>query len=250
MKAYIINLACSGDRRSYVKEVLKHFASIEIQFIDGINGKLISDEERKEVFADALSFLRYGRYLRAGEIGCTLSHQACYKEMVQSDEQYVLIFEDDIIPYKELVDVLDLVKVHIDTDIPSIILLSGGYWYWTKKKIAPDYQLASVYDASFAHAYLINKKAAQLLIHEKPFWLADDWGYLRSKGIKLQAVFHHVVDQNWDGTFRSLIFDHNQTNGIIRKNVPISRIIESYCSGFMRKALRCIGHYENETKLK
>jgi glycosyl transferase family 25 len=248
MKAYIINLACSRDRKIYIEEVLKPFSSIEIQFIDGIDGKLLSDEERNVIFADALSFQRYGRYLRSGEVGCTLSHQACYKELVKSEERYVIIFEDDIVPYKELIEVLELLKSHIDTDIPSIILLSGGYWYWNKKEIAPNYKLATIYDAYFTHAYLINKKAAQLLINKKPFWLADDWEYIKTKGIKLQAIFHHVVDQNWDGTLKSLIFENIQANGIVRKNIKFSRIIDSYFSGFMRKILKYIGHYEDESK--
>jgi glycosyl transferase family 25 len=250
MKAYIINLACSIDRRKYVKEVLEPFANIEIQFIEGINGKILSEEEREEAFADSVSFQRYGRYLRPGEVGCTLSHHACYKELAQSNENYVLIFEDDIIPYKELVDVLTLLKRYIDTRVPTIILLSGGYWYWTKQKLDHTYQLASIYDANFTHAYLINKKAAQLLVNEKPFWLADDWEYLKSKGIKLQGIFHHAVDQNWNGTLKSLIFDPTMSNSIIRKNMQISQVIESYCTGFTRKILKFIGHYEKESKLR
>jgi glycosyl transferase family 25 len=249
MKAYIINLACSLDRKRYVKEILEPFANIEMQFIEGINGKELSDEGRRKNFADSISFQRYGRYLRPGEVGCTLSHLECYRKIIQADEDYAIIFEDDIIPYEELVEVLSSLKPFIDTSVPGVILLSGGYWYFSKKRLDDKHQLASVYDANFTHAYLINKKAAHLLVNGKPFWLADDWEYLKLRGIKLQGVFHHVVDQNWDGTLKSLIFDKTQTNGIVRKNIHISRIIESYCAGFMRKALRFIGHYEQESKL-
>jgi glycosyl transferase family 25 len=248
MKAYIINLVSSVDRKIYVQKVLEPFKTIEMIFVEGINGKELSKEQQQEIFNGQQFFERYGKYPRQGEIGCTLSHQKCYKELAASNNNYSIIFEDDIIPYQDLENTLEILKPYIDIVKPTIILLSGGYWYYAKKKLTNNYQLAFVYDAYFTHAYLINKSAATLLINERPFWLADDWRYLNLRGVNIRGVLPHIVDQEWNGVFTSLVFDNTTTNKLIKTNMPVFRFIESYFGGFIKKILKLAKCYEKASK--
>jgi glycosyl transferase family 25 len=249
MKAYIINLPGSHDRRLYVENVLKPLESIIPQFIEGINGKELSDEKRSEVFDDKGSFRRYGRYLLGGELGCTLSHYKCYQKLIQSNDNYAVIFEDDIILYSDFEESLETVIPYISINKPVIILLSGGFWYF-QKKILSKSCLGSVYDAYFTHAYVLNKNAAKLLTNEKPFWLADDWRYLLKKGVTIYGLLPHTVDQNWSGIFTSTVFEGDDARGINKKNMNIVYALYAYLRGFIKKVLAFMGLYEKEYRLK
>lgn len=55
------------------------------------------------------------------------------------------------------------------------------------------------------HAYIINREAASLLIEQRPFITADDWFYIRKKGVKLYAVLPHLLDQDWSGEYPTSI---------------------------------------------
>jgi glycosyl transferase family 25 len=250
MKAYIINLPNSCDRRLYVKNILKPFRNIIPQFIEGINGKELSDEKRNEIFDDKGSFRRYGRYLLGGEIGCTLSHCKCYQRLIQSDDNYAVIFEDDIIPYSDFEESLETVIPYISVNKPVVILLSGGFWYFQNKKILSKYRLASVYDAYFTHAYVLNKDAAALLTQERPFWMADDWRYFIKKGVTVYGLLPHTVDQEWSGIFISMVSESDDARKINKKNMDILCALYAYLRGFIKKILAFMGLYEKEYRLK
>ncbi|KAA6334520.1 hypothetical protein EZS27_017172 [termite gut metagenome] len=245
MKVYIINLKSSMDRRQYMYDILKPFSAFDIQFVDGIDGRLLSDKERDDLFDLKDSFKRYGRECNPGEQGCTLSHLKCYDMLIKSRENYALIFEDDIVVDKEeTISIIEQLEPFINIEEPTVILLSGGYWYYRKDKIiAFDYKLASVYDAYFTHAYLINKAAAQILKEEKPSFLADDWYYIKSKGIQLKAVKPHLVNQKGDETFQSLIYIGNSS--VVKRNLSFLNKMRAYLQGGIKKVLTFISYYED-----
>lgn len=97
MKAYVINLRTADKRRESVKKQLEKEENIEYEFIPAINGNALSDTERAELFDITKAQYWYGRDIRAGEIGCTLSHQLCYRKLLETaGGGNVIIFEDDI----------------------------------------------------------------------------------------------------------------------------------------------------------
>jgi glycosyl transferase family 25 len=239
MKAYIINLSSSIDRRSYMEEILKPFRSIDKEFINGINGRKLSDIDIEKLFDQKKAFELYGRLIYPGEIGCTLSHQKCYSTLLNSLENYVLIFEDDVIVQNDIEKILKNIEKYINIDEPTIILLSGYAWSLKKEKIDDNYQLASVYDAYYAHSYLINRAAAKLLLNPRPEWIADNWRYLRlNKGIKIKSLIPHIVDQS----------DFNSTISTNRKlklhNDNFKQFINICYVGVIKKLLKFIGYYE------
>ncbi|MFV0582573.1 MAG: glycosyltransferase family 25 protein [Parabacteroides gordonii] len=205
MKTYIINLEKSLDRKRYVENILSNYPFLDIEFIVAVDANKMSNEEQNKLFNVTGFSKKYSKKVRPGEIGCTLSHQKCYRKLLNSNEDYVLILEDDIILNNEFQETLEKLKNHIDPIKPQVILLSGWYWFYKSTRLNKKYKLADVLDAFLTHAYIINKTAAKLLVEPYPFTMADDWKYIRQKGITLNAILPHLVDQVWNGEFNSMV---------------------------------------------
>lgn len=239
MKTYIINLERSVERKIYMGDILGSFPFLDFEFVAAVDGRVMSESERSSCFNIDQFKQRYSVDVRPGEIGCTLSHQKCYRKMVTENEPYVLILEDDIVrPTQDIREVLERIERMVATDEPRIILLSGWYWFTKVQPLSDNYRMADVFDAFLTHSYVINQAAAKVLIEERPFITADDWRYIRRKGVRLQAVFPHLINQNWDGELATTV------------NVEQSRCksISWYCRNACRlacmKFLKVIGHFE------
>ena len=137
---------------------------------------------------------------------------------MESRDKYALILEDDIVIRHNIDTLVPEIEKLLNTDEPRVILLSGWYWYLGTKTIKQHYCLARVYDAFLTHAYIINREAASLLIEQRPFITADDWFYIRKKGVKLYAVLPHLLDQDWSGEYPTSI---NQ-----EEKKTMSRVVE------------------------
>lgn len=242
MKTYIINLQRSPERKEYMQNLLHEMTSLDIEFIEGVDGHQISDADKDKMFDTAKFEKRYYHKCRAGEIGCTLSHQKCYQKIICSDNPYALILEDDIILYQEKYifdEIIKRLKKEIDTPVPKIILLSGWYWFLKTRPLYNKFKITNVYDALLTHAYIINREAAQLLIERKPFIKADDWRYIKEKGVILQAVRPHLISQKWDDSFTTLV-NSPKTN----ISMPWHKRLKKCQHSTSLKLLRITGHFE------
>lgn len=86
MKTYIINLKESIQRRESVLQATSAFPFLDVELIEAVNGKLVTEEEIKNSFDVTKFAQRYGRSPAEGEIGCTLSHRVCYERLLASNE--------------------------------------------------------------------------------------------------------------------------------------------------------------------
>lgn len=246
MKTYIINLKRSVNRKNYINRLIEPYSLFQPEFIEGVDGKMLSEEERNKLFDSKKARMRYGRACNPGEQGCTLSHQKCYHKLLDSTDQYALILEDDITFNSLVLPVIEKILPEMDVESPLIILLSGGYWYSRKDHVIDkNFNMVKVYDAYYTHSYLINKAAAKLLQHAYPFFLADDWKYIRSLGIIMKAIQPHLISQRqrWEEGFESLIYMKDAK--ISKNSVSIKRKIEIYYEGGVKKLLKLCGRYEN-----
>lgn len=238
MKTYIINLERSAERREYMEGLLTELPFLSVEFVKAVDGRMMSAEERKESFDDKLFQKRNSTVARPGEVGCTLSHQKCYRKMVDENEPYVLILEDDIRMSGHMEQAMAEIEGLMKTDEPLIILLSGWYWYWGVSSLAGNYKLANVYDAFLTHSYVINQAAARLLVEDKPYITADDWGYIRKKNVRLRAVLPHLVEQNWDGGLVTTV------NVEPNKSKSFSWYMRNFVRLVILKTLSFCGHFE------
>lgn len=195
MKAYIINLKRSVKRKENILKILELEDCIDYEFIEACDGYSLTEKERSKYFDIITAEQKYGWKILPGEIGCTLSHQKCYKQLIASGLKYVLILEDDIILKEKISKYNDLIEFIMQDNTPTILLLSGLYWFSSKKKIF-NTNVVKIIDATMTHSYLINRKAAELLIDERPYIRADDWKYIIQKGVKVLGIKPHIVNQN------------------------------------------------------
>ena len=97
MKAYVINLERSPERKIYMQKLLKKFPFLDVEFVTAVDGRAMNENERIHQFDVDKFYARYSVMPRPGEIGCTLSHQKCYCKMVKEGIPCALILEDDIV---------------------------------------------------------------------------------------------------------------------------------------------------------
>lgn len=149
--------------------------NIQATLFRGIDGKLVSDKTIKKNFTNL-----YSTFGPKSSIGCALSHLNVWKTFLNTDANYAVIFEDDII----LQDVKDLSKsipyyvskTPKDFDIlylgsfgsentpnfftraMSVLNMCSSYKKINDNVYKPEVALAM-------HAYVISKKGAKKLIH-------------------------------------------------------------------------------------
>ena len=155
-------------------------------------------DELAEVFNPTKFEQHYGRNVTKGEIGCTLSHLAVYRQIVEdqnvAENDYALICEDDALFNANLSPkTTALLTEKCDADIVLIgqskiaefddVELEINYptTFSFLRQTVGDVTVAYPYKSYFAGtvAYLIKKSAArrflEVLTQEKAFWLADDF---------------------------------------------------------------------------
>lgn len=241
INTYIVNLPTSTVRKEYMQELLKTYQYINPIFIEAVDGRVFSTEERKRVFDDQTCYTRYGHGIKGGEVGCTLSHFKCYDKLVKSNDKFVLILEDDITIMRDL-NVLDWASIteFMSVDEPRIMFLSGDYWYWDKKPIT------RVFSAVGSYAYFINRVAAQRIVKiKRPSNLADDWDVYKQMGVKLFAVRPYVIDANIadiPSEINQEIFGNRKTN------MSLKYLIRTFYNGAVKRFLIHKGHFESKIR--
>ena len=98
MLRFVINLDSSKDRLCSISQRLNELG-VSFVRIPAINGRALSDQQISEItypYNHYESRVRFTRELTKGEVGCFLSHRKCWERLLESDEQWALIMEDDI----------------------------------------------------------------------------------------------------------------------------------------------------------
>jgi glycosyl transferase family 25 len=169
MKKYVINLKRRPDRLQNFKNRFGDFAN-DIEVVYGFDGKNSKEETNQEQ-----ELMKKCFNINLGEIGCALSHFKIYKDIINNNYDYGMIFEDDAIPTDNFANKLKLVL----DDAPNNydILYIGG-------RFAPNFTMQPVcmdkisnnimkhndnyvpmdHDRT-THAYIVSKRAAQKLLN-------------------------------------------------------------------------------------
>ena len=242
---YIINLESEVKRKQYMEVLLSQQFISNYSFVAAVQGNSISQTKLIEKFDEELAYIRYGRKLNRGEIGCTLSHFKCY-EKIAKENDYALILEDDISVVGDI-GTISMLEPILKTDTPVIVFLSGDYWFYKKRKFDANLEIASVYDAVGSYAYFINKAAAKLILlkNNRASNVADDWALYRRQGVKLLAVYPYLVDANiesFESTINQSYFGEN------RKNMSITMKLNAYWNAFKKKIILNLGGFVSKIR--
>ena len=235
VKVHVINLKTSTDRKQYIEHLLSPYQDfMDVHFVEAVDGRALSDEQLNEMWNQKETYKTYGRCMKGGEIGCSLSHRKCYEEILKNGDDAALILEDDVV-FKENADirkVVSTVEKLLCTQKPMIVLLSGSYWFF-KEKSLPGVAMGTM-------SYMINLAAAKRMTSIDKKYLADDWYHWRDNGIKVYAVRPHIAGDV--GMFESEIVMCGL--GLVRRNISVMKKAQSYYQAVLRRFLGYIGNFE------
>jgi glycosyl transferase family 25 len=217
--AYILNLDRSPERLQYVLPQIKKLG-IPYERISSVDGKNIE----KEKIASIVDFDAYKNYFKMlpelGTIGCSLSHEKVWKQLLASDNEFALVFEDDIQFSTEALSqtIASLVDRKSRWDIVSFELKHRGFPV-TIEKFSPENSLVFyLTDVKHSGAYIINRKAAHKLLQKfYPIKMPLDHYFTRSWefGIRFCGVEPRIVEQN---------FGESQIKSGTNRKIALSRV--------------------------
>lgn len=250
IKTYVINLKDSVDRRVTVLAETAKYYFMDVELIEAVDGRKMKPEEIEACFNSKKFIDRSHRTPKGGEIGCTLSHRECYGKLLKSDEEFALILEDDVnFLYPEdvettLKDILDEYK----DDKPYFITLAMHFVYYPKKcQKLGKYTFYEIYNAYGTCAYLINRKAAECLFSvSRPFVVADDFLFIRQRGIRVKGIYPTFAV---GASTQEIISTEIQQESVSQDKIPIFQYPSIYYEKCCRNILVKLGklsyrHYQ------
>jgi len=142
---------------------LKRFSAVDGSKIDVLNDKRISTHTKQNI---AKKYRRSDYEINTpGAIGASLSHISCWRRLLESDADYLVVFEDDTLVTEE-----DMEK--IDSLIPNmpkwdIWLLGTHAWAFSGVPLTKRTKgWWKVKQFTGAHAYIISRRGAEILLKE------------------------------------------------------------------------------------
>jgi GR25 family glycosyltransferase involved in LPS biosynthesis len=167
MKFYLISLDESP------KEKLEYLAEHGIypELIKGVDGKTVSQNEVKDVVS---AF--YSEFGPKSAIGCAMSHMNVYKKIVEGDDEYSVIFENDVVLKGDnVIDKIEKIVEEAPRDfdiiylgcfdseffknVMGLLLVTGKEERISKNLVKPAVALG-------LHAYVVSKQGAAKLLKE------------------------------------------------------------------------------------
>lgn len=246
VRTFVINALQATKRRKHIEQELSTFLFLDVEFVPAIMGKELSPEEIENSFDVEYYKKRSRTSLSPGVIGCTLSHRLCYKKLLEGDDNFALILEDDAILSNDIQIILPILYNNIRNMVePTVIILSPSYTYTTMTR-HESYNLCDCFEATMAIGYLINKSAAYSILNGviRPHYVADDWYYFRKKaGIAVKAVEPCLV--YWDDAeLPSQINESKKEEVISKLYMFIGKLVHIDIKRFVvYRYLKLIGHH-------
>ena len=116
MHSYIIHLRGDTQRQPNVQTLMATLPNAEI--VNAVRGRDVIAQNTHLTRPGNLYTPHYPFPLGAGEVGCFLSHRACWQKIIDSGDDYALIAEDDLaIDPGIWPDVMHLIQTHATPDL-------------------------------------------------------------------------------------------------------------------------------------
>ena len=212
-ECFVINMAKNRDRMVNFNAQYKRsdLAARPCIRIEAINGAAMGEKMREYVTPKVWMGMNYLNQMKVrladgqltpGMIGCYLSHYAIYKQIVQDQLPYAVIFEDDANIHPRIYSKKIQSIVEEDGTFPldwDVILLG----HWCKKCVPVTNDYTNVQYFWGLHGYMVSQKGAQKLIelreNEISMQIDHYMSYLSQQGqLKILAVHpSYVVPANF-----------------------------------------------------
>ena len=202
MTAFLINLDRHPDRLAAAQTRLSQ-AGVKAVRVPAVDGASLSPATRRAAVAYFHALLARGRLYTPGQIGCTVSHLAVYRRMVEANVPAALVFEDDVLLTPGFPASLAAAEKAAAPSRPQVFLFSDG----TQSPLSGDghaFIRATCGDCS--EAYLITLPAARelLRVNSPMVVMLDSWTRFATRGhIELYRATPATATQ--DHTFQSVV---------------------------------------------
>ncbi|XP_026761081.2 glycosyltransferase 25 family member [Galleria mellonella] len=197
---YMINLERRTERRELMEMSFKELG-IDAKLFKAIDGMKLDLNDLREYSITLMPGYEdpyHKRPMKAGEVGCFLSHYYIWKEIVEKHHSTALVLEDDVhfIPYfrHKFLRLLDEIK-NIDWDLVYIgrkILLRADEKYVTDHTTRPLYSYWTL-------GYLISERGARKLLDAQPL----------SKMLPVDEFLPIMFDQHPNDTWKAHFSNRN-----------------------------------------
>lgn len=224
----LVILTIQTDKKKYIElEFGKKISNrIKINVFDN-NSSSFEDEFNKKK-----SFLRYGKYLRKGEISCALGHQRIASLLLEKECTTAVVLEDDALLELNFEECTLTLSDYINKlAAPTVVILGhsktikNNLWFenlkyklYDKIKIKK-FVLGKKKQNYFGTVgYLCNREFIKLRSLDEVHTIADDWIFYEQEfGVQIYHLENPIVWedlQTTSSTGNSLIIHHN----ILSKN--------------------------------
>jgi glycosyl transferase, family 25 len=241
VRAYVINLARSLDRRAYITTELKK-TGLEYEIVTAVDGREL-DLSDATIVDPSLPYLDpslpiVDTGLAAGTAGAALSHLSVYRKIIADGLDAALVLEDDVVVSADLGKMADAVAGELTG--AEVVLLSVDSPDPCKVSRAGSVQLPSarllalpidVHQPRSAAAYIITREACERMVKCLPpvRVQADTWWFFFGEGLldRVRCVVPLPVHKN--PRFTSTIGSYSLGNGVrgrlvrqvARRKVPV-----------------------------
>ena len=171
---WIINLDKSQDRMNHIK---KNFDSFDLKYnrFSAIYGKDYTSEK-------SIHFVCKNFLCNTGMVGCNISHKKIWRQLLDSKEEYYIVFEDDVTIDQKTIDFLKIIPSFLEKYNINYLNLYGVDPFYDLYKpkfyignvgiIKPIFPIATT-------SYIITRKGARFLLdHLSKNYYHVDWEIL------------------------------------------------------------------------
>ena len=191
IKTYILHYTKLNDRRQYMEQ-LSNTLSLDVTWITELDQEDMTGETLDYYYkpseddwnrkVGALWDLRQHRYrpLKPSEISLTAKHVEAMKRISEDENDFGLIFEDDVLLVQNFPDVLNDYFAETPKDWDVIFIGNGYGIHVPPNKVKEDQRVyLADHPASRCTEAMLVKRAAAKKVYEsmRPFTLVCDWEY-------------------------------------------------------------------------
>jgi len=203
---YVVNLESQPERRRFMEAQLVALPEgFRIEWIRAVDGRALSEEEIRADYDPAIALRTTGRPLNRGEIGCALSHRLIYRKMLEREEPFAVVLEDDVALSERFPEAVFALAQTVPLDRPRIFLLGDFFvpsiWKWRLGQTSFRYLRA--WRGRFTIAYGLTLAAARALNDaQTPIRRAADWwpdlernGIIETWGLQPPCAIRGLFDR-------------------------------------------------------
>jgi len=187
MRFFVVNLKRVATRRNYIEQHVKDLALPNVEFIDAVDGKTMSEKESNALHDRTWARKWVKRPLVRTEIACTLSHLKCYERIIDESLKGAIVLEDD---------------ARLSTNIHEVVsaLENSNYFHngvlllnWVQVisrtpvlTLSEEYHVHGAFgNVIHSHAYYLSRSAAHKLLtfHQPVKTPMDSWRHYADQGL-------------------------------------------------------------------